>query len=143
MAESIWFQECGLDDLNKHRVNTLNGTLDIEFTEIGPDYVVARMPVNNKTRQPFGIVHGGASVSLAESLGSIAANLVLDTSRFYGVGLEVNANHVRPAADGYVTGTTKPLHIGRKTQVWEIKIRNDQGQLTCISRLTVAILERD
>ena len=100
------------------------------------------MPVNENTRQPYGILHGGASVVLAETLGSVASNMCLDEDRYMGVGLEVNANHLRPVSFGFVTGTCKPLHIGAKTHVWEIRMTNDKGKMNCISRLTVAIVPK-
>lgn len=142
MTAPIWFAQPELSELLQYREGTLTRTLGIEFTEIGADFLRGTMPVDERTRQPFGVLHGGASVSLAESLGSVGANLVLDPARYYGVGLEINANHVRSVATGWVTGTAKPLHIGRNTHVWEIKIRDQRERLTCISRLTVAILQR-
>lgn len=140
MSESIWFATPDLATINAMNKGNLNETLRIEFTEIGPDYLRAIMPVSDNIKQPFGIVHGGASVSLAESMGSVGAYLTVDPDRFYGVGLDINANHLKAVSSGVITGTTKPLHRGRTTQVWEIQLHNDQGQLTCISRLTVAIL---
>ena len=116
--------------------------LGIRFTEITADSLSATMPVDERTRQPFGILHGGASVVLAESLGSIASNLVIGRGDYVGVGLEVNANHIRPVKDGYVTGVCKPIHLGGKTHVWEIRIYDKRGKLNCISRLTVAIVPK-
>lgn len=116
--------------------------IGLELIEIGPDFLVGRIPVDARTTQPFGIVHGGASVVLAESLGSIAANLVLDNSKNYAVGLEVNANHLRSVRSGWVTGIAKASHIGRTTQVWEIKMHDDEGKPSAISRLTMAVLNR-
>lgn len=116
--------------------------IGLELIEIGPDFLVGRIPVDARTTQPFGIVHGGASVVLAESLGSIAANLVLDNSKNYAVGLEVNANHLRSVRSGWVTGIAKAAHIGRTTQVWEIKMHDDEGKPSAISRLTMAVLNR-
>lgn len=109
----------------------------IEITEVGDDYLRGTMPVDRRTIQPMGLLHGGASVVLAETLGSIAANLCCEEG-FYCVGLEINANHLRSATSGKVTGTTRPIHIGRSTQVWEIKIEDDQGRTTCVSRITLA-----
>ena len=136
----IWFRNYTVDALNSRPNNHLGALLGIEFTLIGDDFLEARMPVNDKTRQPYGILHGGASVVLAESLGSMASNMCIDDQIFMGVGLEVNANHFRPVASGFVTGVCKPLHIGAKTHVWEIRMKNDQGKMNCISRLTVAIV---
>lgn len=116
--------------------------LGIELIELGPDFLRGRMPVNERTRQPFGILHGGASVALAETLGSIAANLVADRNKFRCVGQEINANHVRAIADGVVIGTARPLHLGRRSHVWDIRIVDEQERLVCISRLTVAVLDR-
>jgi 1,4-dihydroxy-2-naphthoyl-CoA hydrolase len=115
--------------------------LGIEITEVGDDYLKARMPVDDRTRQPYGLLHGGASVALAETLGSLGAALVIDRSQFYCVGLEINANHVRGAREGFVTGIARPLHLGRTTHVWEIRITDEQEKLVCISRITVAILK--
>lgn len=116
--------------------------IGIEFTAIGPDYLEAKMPVDSKTHQPYGLLHGGASVALAETLGSMAAACCVDTSRQLCVGLEINANHIRSARSGYVKGVTKPVHIGKKTQVWEIRITNEKEELVCISRITVAVLDK-
>lgn len=130
-----------LDVLNKFSDNTLNGHIGIEFIEGGDDYLIARMPVDNRTRQPYGILHGGASVVLAETLGSIASAMCLEDPKTQkAVGLEINANHLKSVTDGWVYGTVTPIHVGRRTHVWDIKIRNEEGQLTCISRLTVAII---
>lgn len=114
--------------------------LGIVFTEIGDDYVKATMPVDHRHHQPYGLLHGGASVSLAESLGSVAAHMTVDSEKFHTVGLEINANHIRSVRSGIVTGIARPLHTGKSTQVWEIRITNEQDQLTCVSRLTVAII---
>lgn len=121
---------------------TLGEQLGIEFTEIGPDYLCGKMPVDHRTKQPIGMLHGGASVALAETLGSLAAYLFLDEQKQYCVGLDINANHVRSVKEGFVYGKAMPLHIGRQTQVWEIKITNGEGKLVCISRLTIAVLDR-
>ena len=136
----IWFKEPNLAELNGRHTDHLGALLDIQFTEIGADYIKATMPVDKRTHQPFGILHGGANVVLAETLGSVASNLVLDPTRKMGVGLEVNANHLRPIKSGLVTGVCKPLHIGGKTHVWDIKIFDEKGKLSCVSRLTVAVI---
>lgn len=136
----IWFTKPDLEELNNRPKNNIGGLLGIEFTEIGDDFIKAIMPVDDRTRQPYGILHGGASVVLTETLGSVASNLVLDTNIKMGVGLEVNANHLRPVKSGFVTGICKPIHIGGKTHVWDIKLYNDKGKITCISRLTTAIV---
>lgn len=116
--------------------------LGIEFTEIGSDYIEATMPVDHRTKQPMGLLHGGANVVLAETLGSIAASLTIDIKKFSCVGLEINANHLKSVRDGKVRGVAKAIHLGRTTQVWEIKILNEGDQLCCISRITMAILEK-
>lgn len=138
----IWYREYNVQELNGRPTNHLGALIGIEFTEIGEDSLSARMPVNERTHQPYGILHGGASVVLAESLGSVASSMVIDWDKYIGVGLEVNANHLRPVKSGYVTGICKPLHIGGKTHVWDIKIYNDKGKMSCISRLTVAIIPK-
>lgn len=138
----IWFREYNVNEINARPKNHLGALLDIEFMEIGEDFITARMPVDERTHQPYGILHGGASVVLAESLGSVASSMIIDWNKYIGVGLEVNANHLRPVKSGYVTGICKPLHIGGKTHVWDIKIYNDKGKMNCVSRLTVAIIPR-
>ena len=138
----IWYREYNVQELNGRPTNHLGALIGIEFTEIGEDFLSARMPVNERTHQPYGILHGGASVVLAETLGSVASSMVIDWDKYIGVGLEVNANHLRPVKSGYVTGICKPLHIGGKTHVWDIKIYNDKGKMSCISRLTVAIIPK-
>src|SRR6185369_8533882 len=112
-----------------------------EFTEIGADFLRGRMPVDDRTRQPFGILHGGASVALAETLGSTGAGMVIDRSKYRCVGQEINANHVRAVKDRFVVGTARPLHLGRRSHVWEISIVDEQDRLVCISRLTMSILD--
>ena len=136
----IWFRNYTIDELNDRPKNHMGALLGIEFTSLGEDFIEARMPVDERTHQPAGILHGGASVALSETLGSIASNMIIDDSKYMGVGLEVNANHLRPVKSGFVTGVCKPLHIGAKTHVWEIKMMNDTGKMNCISRLTVAII---
>ncbi len=140
---AIWAQEAPpVEAVNNFSRGTMLDHIGIEFTEIGDDYVKATMPVDRRTIQPMGLLHGGASVVLAETLGSYAATLCVDTSRFVCVGLEVNANHIRAARAGLVTGTARPLHIGRRTQVWEIRIEDEAGRLTCVARLTMAVVEQ-
>ena len=138
----IWHFLPTLAQLNQSS-NTMVSHIGIEFTEIGDDYVRARMPVDRRTHQPYGLLHGGASVTLAETLGSIGAALCVDADRFQVVGLEINANHVRGVREGWVTGTARPLHRGRTTQLWEIKITDDAGKLVCVSRITMAVLEKN
>lgn len=138
----IWAKEFSLEDLNGRPKGHIGEVLEIEFTEITPDSLSARMPVNEKTRQPYGILHGGASVVLAETLGSVASNLVVNSDKYIGVGLEVNANHLRPVKAGFVTGICTPIHIGGKTHVWDIKLYDQRGKMTCVSRLTVAIIPK-
>ena len=116
--------------------------LGIEFLEVGDDYIKARMPVDHRTIQPFGLLHGGASVALAETLGSVAANLCVDRENKMCVGLEINANHIRPVTNGFVYGIAKAIHVGASTQVWETRIHNEQEKLVCVSRLTLAILDK-
>lgn len=136
----IWAQPLSLDRLNDLAADTMAEHLDIRFTEIGPDYLRATMPVDRRTHQPFGLLHGGASVVLAETVGSMAANGCVDPKTHYCVGLDINANHLRPVREGRVTGTARPLHRGRTTQVWQIRIRDAAGRLVCASRLTLAVL---
>ena len=130
-----------LADLNAMSEGTAMRPLGIEFTEIGPDYLRATLPVDERTRQPYGLLHGGASVMLAETLGSTAGGLCVDADQGV-VGIEINANHLRGVRDGLVTGTARPLHVGRSTQVWEIRIEDARGRLACISRLTLAVIPR-
>jgi 1,4-dihydroxy-2-naphthoyl-CoA hydrolase len=139
---ALWKTETTLDQLKERSKNTLAEHLGIEFLEIGDDYLKARMPVDHRTKQPAGLLHGGASVVLAETLGSVAAALCVDRERKGIVGLEINANHVRSVTDGWVTGVTKPIHVGNSTQIWEIKIYNERDNLICISRLTVANIDK-
>lgn len=142
MSDSIWFQRFSIEDLRQRNHMTLVKHLDIEFTEVGNDYLTATMPVSEKTQQYMGILHGGASCVLAETIGSVAANYVIDYSKFRAVGQEINASHLRPVKNGgVVTGIAKPLYIGRRSHVWEIKMYNDQEKMTCISRLTMAVIE--
>ena len=138
----IWFKkEFSLQKLQAMSAGTMGEHIGIVFTEIGDNYLTATMPVDHRTRQPYGLLHGGASVALAETLGSVASSLVLDTSVFICVGLEINANHIRSARQGLVTGIATPIHLGSSTHVWDIKIYDERERLLCISRLTVAILK--
>ena len=137
---SIWFAQPDPTSLNQRGAETANSHVGIEITEIGPDYLKGRMPVDARTRQPAGILHGGMSVVLAETLGSWAASLTVDPEQHHCVGQEINANHIRAAAGGWVYGTARPMHLGRTTQVWEIHIHNEADKLVCISRLTIAVL---
>jgi 1,4-dihydroxy-2-naphthoyl-CoA hydrolase len=129
-------------ELNSRFKHDLGSLLEIEFTEIGEDYLAARMPVTERVHQPAGILHGGASVVLAETLGSVASGLLIDTEKYMAVGLEINANHLRPVKKGYVRGVCQPVHIGGKTHVWDIRLYDDRGKMNCISRLTVAVIPR-
>ncbi|HEX8546900.1 MAG TPA: hotdog fold thioesterase [Cytophagaceae bacterium] len=131
-----------IEDLNKLSQNTLVSHLGIECTEIGKDYICGKMPVDDRTRQPFGLLHGGASVVLAETLGSFGAAACIDLRKQFAVGLEVNANHIKSATTGFVYGKAQILHCGRKTQVWDIKIHNENKALVCASRITMAILDK-
>jgi 1,4-dihydroxy-2-naphthoyl-CoA hydrolase len=135
-------KEASLERINAFSQNTLVEHLGIEIIEIGENFLVGSMPVDHRTHQPLGLLHGGASVALAETLGSIAATLTLDVKKQYAVGLEINANHIKSAREGQVIGKAEPVHIGKKTHVWQIKIRNNKNELTCISRITMAILDK-
>ena len=137
----IWRKPVDINELNGLHDNTLQRHLGIEFIEIGDDYIKATMPMDHRTRQPMGLLHGGASLALAESLGSVASVLCVDLTQKIVVGLEINANHIKSVREGIVTGITRPIHLGRSTQVWEIKIYNQADQLICISRITNAILD--
>ena len=139
---SIWRTQTSPDTLNQNVRMTMVDHLGIEFLEVGDDYVKARMPVDRRTVQPFGLLHGGASVALAETLGSVAANLCVDREKKRCVGLEINANHLRPVRNGFVYGVARPVHVGDITQVWEIRILNEEDKLVCISRLTLANLDK-
>lgn len=138
----LWPRDYTLDELNILNAGNLHGHLGIEFTAIDSDSLTARMPVDHRTIQPFGLLHGGASVALAESVGSLASFLTLRDPQQTTVGIEVNANHLRPVTAGNVYGVARPLHLGRNTQVWEIRISDDEGRLVCVSRLTVAVVPR-
>ena len=136
----IWKQDIDLVSLNGWSANTLIEAIGIQITAIGDDWLQGTMPVDRRTHQPYGLLHGGASVALAETLGSMAAMLTLDPAKERAVGLDINANHVRGVTSGTVTGTARPLHLGRSTQVWEIRIEDENGKLVCISRLTMAVV---
>lgn len=140
---SIWHRPRTIEELAPFRRDTLVEHLGIRLTEIGPDYLRGTLPVDRRTHQTMGILHGGASVALAETLGSIAANLCVDNDRSVCVGQEINANHLRPVSSGEVTGTARPVHIGQRSQVWQIEIHDERARLVCISRLTLAVIERE
>ena len=137
---SIWFKEYNVDDIVTE--NTMVEHLGIKITELGEDYIVGTMPVDNRTKQPFGILHGGASVALAETLASYGGYLTIDPEKNYVVGVEINANHLKMAKEGNVTGKCTPIKIGQSTQVWQTEIKNDNGELVCISRITLMVLEK-
>ena len=137
----IWMNRIEVGNLNKMSKNMVS-LLDIQFTEITDDSLTATMPVDSRTQQPFGILHGGASVVLAETVGSVASNLVIGQGDFLPVGLEINANHLRPVTEGRVSAKCTPIHIGKKSHVWDIRITNEEGKMVCVSRLTVAIIEK-
>jgi 1,4-dihydroxy-2-naphthoyl-CoA hydrolase len=141
-SKPIWRVQATPEQLVQRSSNTLAERLNIRVTEIGPDYLRATMPVNSHTHQPSGILHGGASVALAETVGSLAANLCVDIEKYVCVGQEINANHVRSVASGLVTGTARPFHIGGRSQVWGIEMRDENDRLICVSRLTMAVVER-
>ena len=139
---SIWRLDPDIDQLNQIRKNSLVETLGIEIIEIGDDYIKGTMPVDNRTLQPEGKLHGGASAALAETLGSIGSTLCIDMQNYYCVGMSINSNHLRPATSGYVTGIATPLHLGLTTHIWNIDIQGNQKKLISVSRLTTAILKR-
>jgi len=139
---SIWFQQFSIEEINALNRDTMDAHLGVEFLNIGPDYLQARMPVNERTVQRYGILHGGASVALAETLGSVGGSMVIDLRRHRVVGQEINANHLRPAREGHVHGTARPIHLGRRSQVWAIEIVDDHKRMVCVSRLTLAVIER-
>ena len=140
---SIWFKkDLRIEDISDLGKGTMAECLGIEWMEFGENFFKARMPVDHRTIQPYGLLHGGASCVLAETIGSIASAMVIDHSRFYCVGLEINANHIRGIKEGYVTGVATPLHLGSTTHVWDIKIHDEKEKLICVSRLTVIIIPR-
>ena len=140
---SIWYNKSlSIADLSPLGKNTMTEFLDVEWEEVGNDFIIASMPVDKRTVQPYGLLHGGASCVLAETLGSVASAMVIDHTKFLCVGIEINANHVRSARSGRVKGTVKPLHLGGSTHVWDIRIVDESDKLICVSRLTVAIIAR-
>jgi 1,4-dihydroxy-2-naphthoyl-CoA hydrolase len=141
---NIWFNKnLKKEDFDWLIPGTLGESLGIRFAEIGPDFMKASMPVDHRTRQPYGLLHGGASVALAETMGSVASWLVVNPEHFIGVGMEINANHLRSVKEGTVIGVCTPIHIKGKTHVWDIRIYDEQNNLCCISRMTVAILPKN
>lgn len=139
----IWFnKELQLSDVQHVGPDTMATYLDMEWTEVGPDYLCMRMPVVSKTKQPYGLLHGGASCALAETIGSVASYLCIDPEKYLCVGMEINANHLKGVREGYVTATCRPLHLGRSSHVWDIRIHQDDGALVCVSRLTVAVIPK-
>lgn len=144
MQEFIWFhQNISIDQIQPLAKGNMGEHLGMAFTEIGPNFLKASMPVDHRTTQPYGLLHGGASVALAETVGSVASALVVDTDQFLVVGLEINANHLRGVREGVVVATCTPIHIGSSTHVWDIKIHDGKEKLICISRLTVAVLKKN
>jgi 1,4-dihydroxy-2-naphthoyl-CoA hydrolase len=141
-ATSIWHDVPTPELANQFAAGNLVGHLGIEFVDAGPDHLSARMPVDARTLQPFGVLHGGASVALAETLASFAATFTVDLEQTSCVGMEINANHLRPVTSGWVTGVAKPIALGRRTQVWEVRITDDDGALVCVSRCTMAVVPR-
>ncbi|NGM65984.1 hotdog fold thioesterase [Sphingobacterium sp. SGR-19] len=141
-TSKIWFKDYTLEEINSIFQKFMTGYLNIQATAVHEDMLIASMPITDKVKQPFGILHGGASVVLAESVGSIASNLIIDPQLLVGVGMEVNANHLKSVAEGMLYAYCSPLHIGKKSHVWDIKIKNEKDILICISRLTVAIIEK-
>lgn len=140
---SIWFNKSlALPDLHVPGPKTMGHFLGMEWVELGDAHLRMRMPVDERTQQPYGLLHGGASCALAETVGSLASHFVIDPEKYIVVGLEINANHVRSARSGWVTATCTPLHIGSSTHVWDIKIHDEKEKLVCVSRLTVAILKK-
>jgi 1,4-dihydroxy-2-naphthoyl-CoA hydrolase len=139
---AIWAEAITPETLNQRGKNTMADWLDIRFTIVGEDTLTATMPAIERTKQPLGIVHGGANVVLAETIASTAANAAVDQARYYCVGLEINANHIRSVREGLITGVTRPVHIGRSTHIWLIDLYNDEGKLTCTSRMTASVITR-
>ncbi len=142
-ANPIWFDpSIHISALQAMHPETMGTHLGMEWVEIGPDYLKLKMPVDHRTHQPYGLLHGGASCALAETVGSVASHLVIDPEQFMCVGLEINANHMKGVRSGFVTATASPLHLGSSTHVWDIKIHDDGGKMICVSRLTVAVLKK-
>lgn len=142
MNMAIWFKSFTVDDLNQRGTNTMSDFLGIQFTVVGDDSLTATMPANERTKQPIGIVHGGANVVLAETIASTGANAVVDIEKYYCVGLEININHIRSVRDGLIIGIARPIHLGRTTQVWLIDLYNEAGNITASSRMTASVLSR-
>ena len=142
MTKSVWNQPFTLEQIAERFENTMAANMGIKIVEVGADFLKATMPVSDKVRQPMGLVHGGANVAFAETVGSIGANMLVDRTKFACVGQEINANHVRAVRDGTVTAIAKPDYIGRTTQVWDIRLYDDGERLTCVSRLTMAVIRK-
>lgn len=138
----LWFKEYNIKDWAERSKNTIHDSLGIEILEVGEDFIKGRMPIDTRTFQPMGILHGGASVVLAESLGSIGSAMIVDPSKFYAVGQVISANHVRPGIKGFATGVAKPVHIGTRSHIWDIIITNDDQKPLCNVRLTMAIVDK-
>ena len=138
----VWFKEYNIEEWSKKVGSTIHDSLGIEITNIGEDTVSGRMPIDERTFQPMRILHGGASVVLAESLGSIASSMIVDPEKYFAVGQSINANHVRPGIKGYANGIAKPIHIGSRSHVWDIEIFNDDQKLICTCRLTMAVVKK-
>ena len=143
MTGSIWFKPYTAEYLEGLRNANMGVHIGLELTEVGPDFLKARMPVDHRTTQPFGILHGGASCVLSETLGSIAAWMTIDPEKYRAVGIEINANHLRPTTDGFVTGICKPVQVGKSIHVWNTEIFKDDGKMSCTSRLTCAIKDKN
>ena len=139
---TIWRTQTSVEQIREFSRETLADTIGIRVTEIGPDFLRATMPVNPRVHQPMGVLHGGASVALAETVGSVAATLCVDREKYVCLGQEINANHLRPISSGIVTATARPFHIGRRSHVWSIEIRDEKERLVCVSRLTMAVVDR-
>jgi 1,4-dihydroxy-2-naphthoyl-CoA hydrolase len=139
---TIWRTQTSVEQIREFSRETLADTIGIRVTEIGPDFLRATMPVNPRVHQPMGVLHGGASVALAETVGSVAATLCVDREKYVCLGQEINANHLRPISSGIVTATARPFHIGRRSHVWSIEIRDEEERLVCVSRLTMAVVDR-
>jgi 1,4-dihydroxy-2-naphthoyl-CoA hydrolase len=138
--KEIWHRSISAEELQKRNLNCMSETLGIVITKTGPDFLEATMPVDHRTKQNFGLLHGGASAALSETLGSLAGNLCVDTATHRCVGVEINANHVRAVTEGFVIGHTTPIHLGRTLHVWETRITDSNGKLACVSRLTLAVV---
>jgi 1,4-dihydroxy-2-naphthoyl-CoA hydrolase len=142
MTDTIWFKDYTIEEIKSYAETNMVSHVGIEYTELGPDYLKGTMPADSRTMQPYGILHGGASCVLAESLGSTAGALCVDREKYAVVGVEINANHIRPVSGGFVTGHCKPIHVGRKTHIWQTDIYNEDGKLSATSRLTVMVVEK-